>query len=100
PYPSSTPPPLHDALPISIQAGDARLIRQWFRLGDDHPVFEKTKRKQELTTFLRDFNGELDKMRRFAPLFVLLNGSNGAKKEPPADRKSTRLNSSHGSISY
>lgn len=75
---------------LPIDRADADLISKWFRLAEDHPVFEKTKRKQELTTFLRDFNGELDKIRRFAPLFVQLNGANGAKKEPPAWRQTLR----------
>jgi hypothetical protein len=60
---------------------DLQPIRQWFRLPLDHQVFEQTKRKQELTTFLRDFNGELDKIRKFAPVFVALNGA-AVKKEP------------------
>ena len=52
--------------PISEE--DAALIRIWFTLPSSHLVFQQTKRKQELTTFLRDFNGELDKIRRFAHL--------------------------------
>lgn len=79
---------LADLTPIA--PGDAALLRKWFSLPEDHPVFEKTKRKQELTTFLRDFNGELDKMRRFAPLFMPINGPNGAKKEPPAWKETLR----------
>lgn len=75
---------------VPIRAVDAVLIRAWFRLPEDHPVFERTKRKQELTTFLRDFHGENDKMRRFAPLFISMNGKNGAKKEPPLWRQTLR----------
>lgn len=48
-----------------ISTADAELIRIWFALPSSHPVFQQTKRKQELTTFLRDFNGELDKIRTF-----------------------------------
>jgi hypothetical protein len=58
---------LFDITPI--HAPDVQLIRIWFTLPEEHPVFQKTKRKQELTTFLRDFNGELDKIRKYAPDF-------------------------------
>jgi hypothetical protein len=76
---------------VPIPAADATLIGLWFRLAEDHPVFEKTKRKQELTTYLRDYQGENDKMRRFAPLFAAgLNGANGAKKEPAGWRQTLR----------
>jgi hypothetical protein len=66
-----------------IHAADVRLIRTWFTLSLYHPVFEKTKRKQELTTFLRDFNGELDKMHHFAPWFDGLAAVSEKKEEPP-----------------
>ena len=74
---------------LPIHAADAHLIRKWFALPEDHPVFEKTKRKQELTTFLRDFNGELDKMRRFAALFLHSNGA-VVKKEPALWKETLR----------
>lgn len=69
---------LSQAIPISRE--DWSLIAAWFRLPLDHPVFEVTKRKQELTTFLRDFNGEIDKIRRHSSLF--------APRIAPAEKKS------------
>src|SRR5438067_12828950 len=74
---------LHDALPISPNRGlDARTQ---FRLG----------RARLLDMTFADFEGrirdELDRML----------GLGGQVEQPcPADRKSTRLNSSHVSISY
>jgi hypothetical protein len=79
---------LADVVPIA--AADAALIRRWFSLPEDHPVFQKTKRKHELTTYLRDFNGENDKMRRFSLLFMPVNGANGAKKDPPCWKETLR----------
>jgi hypothetical protein len=66
---------------VPIHAGDVPLIRAWFTLSSFHPVFERTKRKQELTTFLRDFNGELDKIKKFAPCFM--DSVAGVEKEEP-----------------
>lgn len=59
---------LSDHVPISRD--DAELMALWFRLPLDHPVFQVTKAKHELTTFLRDFNGELDKMHRYRSMFA------------------------------
>lgn len=75
---------LRDNLPISVQ--DAELIWTWFRLPPSHAVFEQTKRKQELTTFLRDFNGELDKIRRFAHL-LRQHATEPQKADPPLWRE-------------
>lgn len=72
---------LSQAVPISRE--DWLLIKTWFGLPLDHAVFEVTKRKHELTTFLRDFNGELDKIRQHASLFRgRLDAAHGKKKEP------------------
>lgn len=65
------------------------LIEAWFRLPDDHAVFQVTKRKHELTTFLRDWNGEIDKMQRHASLFMA-SGGPAAKKDPPFWRELLR----------
>jgi hypothetical protein len=71
---------LSEHVPLLRQ--DAELIDEWFRLPLDHPVFQQTKAKHELTTFLRDFNGELDKMRRYRPLFAE-EKNNARKPDPP-----------------
>lgn len=65
----------------SIRRDDAELIRVWFSLPADHPVFEKTKRKHNLLTLLREFNAELDKARAHEPLFR--HKKNGAVKKEP-----------------
>jgi hypothetical protein len=66
----------------SIRRSDAELLRIWFSLPAEHPVFEKTKRKHNLLTLLREFNAELDKARAHENLFR--HKKNGAaKKEPP-----------------
>lgn len=71
-----------------IDRAELDLAEIWFRLPLDHPVWEVTKAKHELTTYLRDFNGENDKMRRHAPLFRnwSVNGS-PQKKEPAGWRE-------------
>lgn len=66
-----------------IDRAEWTLIETWFGLPADHPVFEVTKRKQELTTFLRDFNGELDKIRRHASLFAAWAQNGGSRKKEP-----------------
>jgi hypothetical protein len=72
-----------------VHRTDLELARQWFSLPLDHQVFtgpQRTLRKQELTTYLRDFAGENDKIRRFRPVFqAVLNGSE--KKEPAGWRE-------------
>ena len=72
-----------------INAADAELIRIWFALPSSHPVFQQTKRKQELTTFLRDFNGELDKIRRFAHM-LRSRDAEPEKEEPELWREVLR----------
>jgi hypothetical protein len=71
---------------VPIPRRTADLIAAWFRLPDDHPIFSErhnphTKRKQEMTTLLRDWNGELDKAQRFAPFFMA--SENGQQKKEP-----------------
>lgn len=70
---------LHDLGGIRRQ--DAELLRVWFSLPADHPVFEKTKRKHNLLTLLREFNAELDKARAHENLFR--HKKNGAVKKEP-----------------
>jgi hypothetical protein len=55
---------------LPLRGEDRSMIERWFGLPEDHPVFEATRRKQTLTSFLRDFNAEMDKMRRFASKFM------------------------------
>jgi hypothetical protein len=67
------------------------LIHTWFTLAKEnpeHPLWQVTKAKQELTTFLRDFHGEIDKMQRHSSLFTAADLEQ--KKDPDHWREVAR----------
>ena len=61
---------------VPISRDDKALIDWAWGLSPSHPFQEKTKLKQELTTLLRGFNGEIDKIKTVRRRL----GLNGAPK--------------------
>lgn len=48
---------------VPISRDDVALLTWAHKLPPDHRFFEQTKLKQELTTLVREFNGEIDKIK-------------------------------------
>src|SRR5207245_10922949 len=81
---------LHDALPISA----ARVFYELYR---DAAAFEEHERQEHVRRFLDERSQYLVGPPRVE--FLHVQASKGTPGQV-LDRKSTRLNSSHGSISY
>src|SRR5699024_12066674 len=92
--PVCSPLSLHDALPIfrgETQRGHGPQIdlRVWLMGSALLPADDVIHKA-----------GDPGRLHKTADGFLIRGGGNGHPKTPPVDRKSTRLNSSHVSISY
>src|SRR5207245_10895398 len=100
PTPHTDPPSLHDALPIWPLFSPAHMLRTaprgfqlWF-----HSQARSPAQRIKYTTSELAFHE-----RRLSPASIMAISSASTTTQSPRkwqDRKSTRLNSSHGSISY
>src|SRR5207247_3614334 len=99
PRPALSPPPLHDALPI--WAASYEELNAW--LLDRCVAYAKAHKHPELTdcTIWQAFEAERSQLVQITGPFDGFHATQASvSKTCLADRKSTRLNSSHEWISY